>query len=187
MDLAALDLASIHFPDLRAPAFLDRLNELRLILGDRLRNFNDGRDFVEKASSYLFGELGFHGNETDFFDPLNSCLNQVIEHRAGTTITLAGLYMEISRRLHMPVFGIGLPNTGMCKRHTRSYYNTARVIAYAGAALDHLIQATVQRIRKNLSRCHGTPARRTVAAGFNEIASVVEVAEPELREAAKIH
>jgi len=109
MDRAALDLASIHFPNLQPEPFLDRLNDLAASLGDRLRNFNDGRDFVEKASSYLFGELGFHGNETDFFDPLNSCLNQVLERRTGIPITLAVMYMEIARRLHMPVFGIGLP------------------------------------------------------------------------------
>ncbi len=109
MDRAALDLASIHFPDLEPEPFLDRLNDLASSLGDRLRNFNDGRDFVEKASSYLFGELGFHGNETNFFDPLNSCLNQVLERRTGIPITLAVMYMEIARRLHMPVFGIGLP------------------------------------------------------------------------------
>jgi len=109
MDRAALDLASIHFPNLQPEPFLDQLNDLAASLGDRLRNFNDGRDFVEKASSYLFGELGFHGNETDFFDPLNSCLNQVLERRTGIPITLAVMYMEIARRLHMPVFGIGLP------------------------------------------------------------------------------
>ena len=109
LDRAALDVASIHFPNLQPEPFLDQLNELAASLGDRLRNFNDGRDFVEKASSYLFGELGFHGNETDFFDPLNSCLNQVIERRTGIPITLAVMYMEIARRLHMPVFGIGLP------------------------------------------------------------------------------
>jgi regulator of sirC expression with transglutaminase-like and TPR domain len=109
LDRAALDLASIHFPDLQPEPFLDQLNELASALGDRLRNFNDGRDFVEKASSYLFGELGFHGNESDFFDPRNSCLNQVLERRTGIPITLAVFYMEIARRLHMPVFGIGLP------------------------------------------------------------------------------
>jgi regulator of sirC expression with transglutaminase-like and TPR domain len=109
MDRAALELASIHFPNLEPEPFLDRLNDLAASLGDRLRNFNDGRDFVEKASSYLFGELGFHGNETDFFDPLNSCLNQVLERRTGIPITLAVMYMEIARRLHMPVFGISLP------------------------------------------------------------------------------
>jgi regulator of sirC expression with transglutaminase-like and TPR domain len=109
LDRAALDLASIQFPDLQPEPFLDQLNDLASRLGDRLRNFNDGRDFVEKAQSYLFGELGFHGNDTDFFDPLNSCLNQVLERHTGIPITLSVLYMEIARRLQMPVFGIGLP------------------------------------------------------------------------------
>lgn len=109
LDRAALDLASIHFPDLEPEPFLDRLNELASLLGDRLRNFNDGRDFVEQAQSYLFDELGFHGNESDFFDPRNSCLNQVLERRVGIPITLSVFYMEIARRLHMPVFGIDLP------------------------------------------------------------------------------
>jgi regulator of sirC expression with transglutaminase-like and TPR domain len=109
LDRAALDLASIHFPGLEAEPFLSQLNELASRLGDRLRNFNDGRDFVEKAQRYLFEDLGFHGNQTDFFDPLNSCLNQVLERRTGIPITLSVMYMEIARRLHMPVYGIGLP------------------------------------------------------------------------------
>jgi regulator of sirC expression with transglutaminase-like and TPR domain len=109
LDRAALDLASIEYPDLDAQPFLDRLNDLASRLGDRLRNFNDGRDFVEKAQKYLFEELGFHGNEDNYHDPLNSCLNQVMERRTGIPITLSVLYMEIARRLAMPVFGIGLP------------------------------------------------------------------------------
>jgi regulator of sirC expression with transglutaminase-like and TPR domain len=109
LDRAVLELAAIQFPGLDATPSLDRLNELASHLGDRLRNFNDGRDFVEKAQLYLFDELGFRGNEDDFFDPLNSCLNQVLERRTGIPISLAVMYMEIARRLHMPVYGIGLP------------------------------------------------------------------------------
>ncbi len=109
LDRAALDLARIQFPELEPEPFLSQLNELASHLGDRLRNFNDGRDFVEKAQSYLFGELGFRGNEDNFFDPLNSCLNQVLERRIGIPITLSVLYMEVARRLQMPVFGVSLP------------------------------------------------------------------------------
>ena len=109
LDRAALELATIHTPELALEPFLDRLNELASQLGDRLRNFNDGRDFVEKAQRFLFEDLGFHGNQDDFFDPGNSCLNLVLERRTGIPITLAVMYMEIARRLAMPVFGIGLP------------------------------------------------------------------------------
>jgi len=109
MDRAALDVAAIHYPGLEPEPFLDQLNDLASRLGDRLRNFNDGRDFVEKAQSYLFGDLGFHGNDIDYADPRNSCLNQVLERRTGIPIALSVMYMEIARRLHMPVYGIGLP------------------------------------------------------------------------------
>jgi regulator of sirC expression with transglutaminase-like and TPR domain len=112
LDRAALDLATIQFPGLQPEPYLNQLNDLASRLGDRLRNFNDGRDFVETAQRYLFGELGYHGYEKDedHFDPRNSCLNHALERRTGLPITLSVMYMEIARRLHMPVFGIGLPN-----------------------------------------------------------------------------
>ncbi len=110
LDRAALDLAKIQFPDLDHVPVLNQINEIAANLGDRLKNFNDGREFVEKAQSYLFGELGFHANEDDFFDPLNSCLNSVLERRTGIPITLSLVYMEVARRLQMPVYGISLPN-----------------------------------------------------------------------------
>lgn len=109
LDRAALDLASIQFPDLDHGPILNQINEIAANLGDRLKNFNDGREFVEKAQSYLFGELGFRANEDDFFDPLNSCLNAVLERRIGIPITLSLVYMEVARRLQMPVYGISLP------------------------------------------------------------------------------
>jgi regulator of sirC expression with transglutaminase-like and TPR domain len=124
LDRAALELATIHFPDLQFEPFLDRLNELASHLGDRLRNFNDGREFVEKAQRYLFDELGFHGNEENYFDPLNSCLNQVLERRTGIPVTLSVLYMEIARRLAMPVFGISMP------RHFVIEFNDGNYSAY---------------------------------------------------------
>lgn len=124
LDRAALELARIQFPDLEAEPFLDRLNELASALGDRLRNFNDGRDFVETAQRYLFQELGFRGNEENYFDPLNSCLNQVLERRTGIPVSLSVMYMEIARRLAMPVFGISLP------RHFVIEYNDGNYSTY---------------------------------------------------------
>ena len=109
LDCAALDIARLHYPDLDPQPTLDQLNQLASSLGDRIRNFNDGREFVEKAQQFLFEELGFRGNAENFYDPLNSCLNQVLERRVGIPITLSVMYMEIARRLHMPVYGIGLP------------------------------------------------------------------------------
>jgi regulator of sirC expression with transglutaminase-like and TPR domain len=173
LDRAALDLATIHFPDLNPEPVLDQLNELASRLGDRLRNFNDGRDFVETAQRFLFGELGFHGNQEDFFDPRNSCLNQVLERRTGLPITLSVMYMEIARRLQMPVFGIGLPRHFVLQFDDGNYsafidpFNGGRVItvrdcftlAGAGVADPALLRRVtkkqiVVRMLQNLHRVY---------------------------------
>ena len=109
LDHAALELAAIDTPGLDPAPFLDQLNDLASRLADRMRNFNDGRDFVETAQRFLFGELGFRGNEEDFWDPRNSCLDQVLARRTGIPISLSVMYLEIARRLAMPVYGISLP------------------------------------------------------------------------------
>ena len=54
LDRAALELATIDTPDLAPEPILDRLNELAANLGDRLRNFNDGREFVTEKAQSLF-------------------------------------------------------------------------------------------------------------------------------------
>ncbi len=106
---AMLELAQIEYPGLDPRPYLTQLNEISSHLGDRLRNFNDGREFVEKAAEYLFGELGFRGNETNFYDPDNSCLNQVLDRKVGIPITLSLVYVLVASRLKMPVYGVALP------------------------------------------------------------------------------
>ncbi len=64
---------------------------------------------METANRYFFGELGFTGNSQNYYDPRNSCLNDVLTVRTGIPITLAVMYMEVGRRLEKPVYGIGLP------------------------------------------------------------------------------
>jgi len=54
-------------------------------------------------------ELGFRGNQEEYYDPLNSFLHMVIERRLGNPITLSVLGIEVGRRAGLPLSGIGLP------------------------------------------------------------------------------
>ena len=64
---------------------------------------------VEALNQYLFSELGFTGNATDYYDPRNSLLHRVLERRTGIPITLSIVYMEVGRRAGLEVAGVGLP------------------------------------------------------------------------------
>ena len=109
LDRAALEVARIEFPELDAGAFLTLLDSHAAELGARLGGAGDGPAYVTEANRYLFEELGFHGNTNDYYDPRNSCLNEVLTARTGIPITLSLVYIEIARRLGRPVQGIGLP------------------------------------------------------------------------------
>jgi regulator of sirC expression with transglutaminase-like and TPR domain len=109
IDLArgALAIARIERPDLIAEHALKQLDELASRsgaagLGDELRTLHRLREF-------LFAEEGFRGNHDDYYDPRNSCLNDVLERRLGIPITLALVTMEVGARVGLSIQGIGLP------------------------------------------------------------------------------
>ncbi len=109
LDDAALAMARIQFPELRPEPYLDRLDQMARELSRRLGPSPSGPKFLDLANHYLFRELGFRGNQADYDDPRNSCLNEVLDRRLGLPITLSVLYIEVARRLGQPVSGIGLP------------------------------------------------------------------------------
>src|SRR5262249_47033603 len=50
-----------------------------------------------------------HGNQENYYDPLNSYLNEVLDRRTGIPITLSMVTIIIGEKLGMHVDGIGLP------------------------------------------------------------------------------
>jgi regulator of sirC expression with transglutaminase-like and TPR domain len=109
LDVAALQLATIEHPKVHPDPYLGLLDSHAAELGERIDNETSGEEFVELLNVYLVEELGFRGNQDDYYNPSNSCLNVVLTERMGIPITLSVLYIEIARRLNRPVFGIGLP------------------------------------------------------------------------------
>jgi regulator of sirC expression with transglutaminase-like and TPR domain len=108
LDAAALQLARIEFPGLDPVPSLTILDELAQRLGRRTEG-QPGYRYIEEANRLLFDEAGFRGNEEDYYNPRNSCLNDVLSRRAGIPITLSLIYIEVARRLRRTVQGISLP------------------------------------------------------------------------------
>jgi regulator of sirC expression with transglutaminase-like and TPR domain len=109
LDLAALDIAMLETPDLDPAPSLAILDRLASEIAARVPSYAPGLEFLRAANAYLFRELGFRGNEGDYHDPRNSCLNYVLDRRTGIPITLSLVYIEVARRLGRPVAGVGLP------------------------------------------------------------------------------
>ena len=110
----------MEFPGLVREPYLERLDDMAAELADATTGFS-GAAFVAAANDFLFNELGFRGNETDYYDPRNSCLNWVLDQRSGIPISLSLVYIEIARRIGRPVFGIGLPGHFVIKYDDGSF------------------------------------------------------------------
>lgn len=109
LDVASLEMARVEFPGLDMEGSLFRLNNLAEQISGQLSANASGLDFVKAANDLLFDVLQFRGNEKDYYDPRNSCLNSVLMRRLGIPITLSVIYMEVARRLGKTVYGVGLP------------------------------------------------------------------------------
>ena len=115
LDRAALLLAAEEYPQLEIEPCLAQLDEF----AERARA-NDATQAspitrLLRLNDVLFGELGFHGNTENYFDARNSLLNDVLERRTGIPITLSVVYIEVARRLGLPVVGVGMPGHFLVK------------------------------------------------------------------------
>lgn len=69
---------------------------------------------INSINKYLFSELGYKG-ATNYLDPDNSCINMVLKRREGLPLTMSLVYMELAKRVGLPMQGVNLPAHFMCR------------------------------------------------------------------------
>lgn len=111
----ALWIAAGEYPDLVVDDYLTRLHDMAAKLRSRLRADIATAEKLLALNHYLFNELGFSGNQEDYYDPRNSFLNEVLERRTGIPITLGVLYIEIGRRIGLGLHGVSFPGHFLVK------------------------------------------------------------------------
>ncbi len=128
---ACLMVAQDAYPSLDVERYLAEIDSLGIRLRERLKN-----DTVEARvvalNEFLFEELGYWGNTEDYYDPRNSYLNEVIDRRTGIPITLSVLYMEVGRRVGLPLEGVSFPGHFLVR--LRLHGGTLVLDPFAGGA-----------------------------------------------------
>lgn len=106
---AALAIAELEYPRLDPTPWIEQLDEFGREAARRVAGLAAVRDQIVAVNRFMFGTLGFAGNQNQYLDPRNSYLNEVIERRLGIPITLSIVYIEVGRRAGLPLNGIGFP------------------------------------------------------------------------------
>ena len=106
---AALYIAQEQYPDLNPAEYLNALDTMAAEVQERMPAQKYPLRIIESINQYLYDDLGFAGNTTDYYNPRNSFLNEVISRRLGIPITLSLVYLEVAKRIDFPMIGVGMP------------------------------------------------------------------------------
>ena len=85
------------------------LDEAAAVVRERAAGTRSSFQKARLLARVLAEELGFAGDEDDYYDPRNVLLGPLLERHKGMPILLSVLWMEVGRRAGIPVAGIGLP------------------------------------------------------------------------------
>lgn len=112
---AALLIAAETDPTVDVSRYLEELDNLAQQARVSVMAAQDAAGRIARLNQFLFVEKGFVGNRDSYYDPRNSFLNHVIDRRTGIPITLSLVYMEVAKRLGLPVQGVGFPGHFLTK------------------------------------------------------------------------
>lgn len=112
---AALLVASHRYPDIDLPHYFEVIEEFGSVLAARVDSDSGPADRVVALNRYLFDELGFKPNVEDYYDPRNSCLNQVLDRRTGIPITLSLVYIAVGAHVGLTFHGVCYPGHFLVK------------------------------------------------------------------------
>jgi len=111
-------LAKTSYPEINVAAYQALFDNYCGDLREQIQVAAHPERVLVTINHYLFRTVGFVGNEKNYYDPDNIYLNRVVDRRTGIPISLSMVYLFVTRRLHLPVTGIGLPGHFICRYQT---------------------------------------------------------------------
>jgi regulator of sirC expression with transglutaminase-like and TPR domain len=171
---AALVIAKDAYPHLDVASYLHRIDALARRLRAALPEDMPAAERIVALNRFLFEEQGFAPSIDDYYDPRNSFLNEVLERRVGIPITLSILYIEVGRRIGLPLRGVSFPGHFLVKCNLTE--GTVILDPYCGG-----ISLTVKDLQQRLREVRGGEVSRAIIAGMLVAANKREILARMLR------
>jgi regulator of sirC expression with transglutaminase-like and TPR domain len=165
---AALLIAGHEYPDLPVSSYLSRMEELAEMLSMRIGQGASALERIAELNQFLFGDLGFAPNSENYYDPRNSFLNEVLERRTGIPITLSVIYIELGRKIGLPLHGVSFPGHFLVKCAVPE--GAVVLDPYSGG-----ISLGLQDLQKRLREVRGGEVSRAIVAELLVSASNKEI------------
>jgi regulator of sirC expression with transglutaminase-like and TPR domain len=168
----ALHLARIlAYPELDVPATLAKIDfighEVAQLAKKSLSTPRRPTQIIDKINDYLFNIQKFKPNTDDYYNPLNSYLNVVIERKIGIPITLAILYLRIARAVNFTMYPVNFPGHFLIKHVLEDNSGEIIVDPFNGGRImdDYSLKALLDQTypRQNIPLTHALAEKATAA------------------------
>jgi regulator of sirC expression with transglutaminase-like and TPR domain len=168
----ALHLARIlAYPGLDVPATLAKIDgmgqEAAQLAKKSLSTPRRPTQIIDKINDYLFNIQKFKPNTDDYYNPLNSYLNVVVERKIGIPITLAILYLRIARAVNFKMQPVNFPGHFLIKHVLEDNSGEIIVDPFNGGRImdDYSLKALLDQTypRQNIPLTHALAEKATCA------------------------
>ena len=100
----------LEYPDLDIEEYIQKINRIGLSLKESINDVKNPTYLISMLNEHLFENLGFSGDDNDYFNPENNFLNKVIDKKSGLPITISILYVEIAKFIGLDLKIVGFPS-----------------------------------------------------------------------------
>ncbi|MCP5005014.1 MAG: tetratricopeptide repeat protein [Planctomycetes bacterium] len=110
IDIARISLriAQDEYPDMNIEWYLECIDWYAEIIRIRIADRREPGEIIQSINDFLYSELGFTYVKTGYSKDLY--LNDVLDRRVGNCVGMSILYLAISERLGLPLFGVNVPD-----------------------------------------------------------------------------
>ncbi|MDR9365009.1 MAG: transglutaminase-like domain-containing protein [Balneolaceae bacterium] len=106
---ALFTLCKFGNPTLRVREYKKKLDNLTAQIGSDIAYTPSINEKMQILLQYIFRDLRFRGDSSDYHNTDNAYLDRVIDRRKGLPIMLSCVVMFIARRLDLPFYGVNMP------------------------------------------------------------------------------
>ena len=122
---------------------------------------------IEKINDHLFNVQKFKPNTDDYYNPLNSYLNIVVERKIGIPITLCILYMRVARSVNFKMYPVNFPGHFLIKHILEDNSGEIIVDPFNGGRImdDYSLKALIDQgyPQQNIPLTHALVEKATAA------------------------
>ena len=109
LEKALLTLCKFGNPTLRIREYKKKLDQLAQQIGSDIAYTPSINEKMKIMLQFVFRDLRFRGDSSDYHNPKNAYLDRVMERRKGLPIMLSCIVMFLGRRLDLPFYGVNMP------------------------------------------------------------------------------